>query len=44
VAITGGARVGATFDLFPFKPGTTYPQAVKLWNDTTGTTMRCWKI
>ncbi len=44
VAVTGGARVGATFDLFPFKPGTTYPQAVKLWNDTTGTTMRCWKI
>jgi hypothetical protein len=42
--IHGAARVGATFDLFPFKPGTTYPQAVKLWNKTTGTTMRCWKV
>jgi hypothetical protein len=44
VPITGPARVGATFSLFPFKPGTTYPQAVRLWNKTTGTTMRCWKV
>jgi hypothetical protein len=44
VAITGAARVGATFDLLPFRPGTTYPQAVKLWNETTKTTMRCWKV
>jgi hypothetical protein len=42
--ITGPALVGATFDLFPFSPGTTYPQAVRLWNKTTGTTMRCWKV
>ncbi|MBV9853915.1 MAG: hypothetical protein JOY82_05245 [Streptosporangiaceae bacterium] len=38
------ARVGATFDLFPFPPGTTYPQAVDIWNRTTGTKMRCWKV
>lgn len=37
-------RVGATFDLFPFCPGTTYPQAVDTWNNTTGTSMRCWKV
>lgn len=43
VPITGRARVGATFDLFPFKPGTTYPEAVRKWNTATGTTMRCWK-
>jgi hypothetical protein len=42
--ITGPALVGATFDLFPFRPGTTYQQAVRLWNKTTGTTMRCWKV
>jgi len=42
--ITGPARVGGTFDLFPFAAGTTYPQALKLWNETTGTTLRCWKI
>lgn len=39
----GPARVGATFDLFPFCPGTTYPEAADTWNSTTGTTMRCWK-
>jgi hypothetical protein len=39
-----GARVGATFDLHPFKPGTTYPEAVALWNSTTGTTMQCAKL
>jgi hypothetical protein len=44
VPITGPARVGGTFDLFPFAPDTTYPQALKLWNETTGTTIRCWKI
>jgi hypothetical protein len=44
VPIMGPARVGGTFDLFPFAPDTTYPQALKLWNETTGTTMRCWKI
>lgn len=38
------ARVGATFDLFPFCSGTTYPQAVDLWNKTTNTSMRCWKV
>jgi hypothetical protein len=38
------ARVGATFDLFPFPPGTTYPQAVEEWNCKTGTKMRCWKV
>jgi hypothetical protein len=37
-------RVGATFDLFPFSPGTTYSQAVDIWNRTTGTTMHCWKV
>jgi hypothetical protein len=42
--ITGPARIGGTFDLFPFAPGTTYPRALKLWNETTGTTMRCWKV
>ncbi len=42
--ITGPARVGATFDLYPFAPGTTYPDAVRIWNATTGTTMRCWKV
>jgi hypothetical protein len=38
------ARVGATFDLFPFCPGTTYPEAVNIWNQTTGTSMQCWKV
>lgn len=42
--ITGAARVGATFDLYPFASGTTYPDAVRIWNATTGTTMRCWKV
>jgi hypothetical protein len=42
--IGAGARVGATFDLFPFCPGTTYPEAVDNWNAITGTSMRCWKI
>ncbi len=36
--------VGATFDLAPFPPGTTYDQAVDIWNTTTGTTMHCWKV
>jgi hypothetical protein len=44
VPITGPARVGATFDLFPFAPGTTYTQAMKQWNKATDTTMRCWKV
>jgi hypothetical protein len=44
VPITGAARVGATFDLYPFAPGTTYPEALRKWNATTGTTMRCWKL
>jgi hypothetical protein len=44
VPIPPGARVGATFDLFAFAPGTTYSQAVTAWNRRTGTTMRCWKI
>lgn len=43
------ARVGATFDLFPFAPGTTYPEAVTEWNNTMSTPsmprpMRCWKV
>lgn len=38
------ARVGATLNLRAFTPGTTYPQAVEMWNRTTGTEMRCWKI
>jgi hypothetical protein len=38
------ARVGATFDLFPFKKGTTWNQAVDEWNARTGTQMRCWKV
>jgi hypothetical protein len=38
------SRVGATFDLFPFKKGTTWDQAVDDWNSRTGTTMRCWKV
>ena len=42
--IPAGARVGATFDLFPFCSGTTYPQAVDIWNSTTGTSMGCWKV
>jgi hypothetical protein len=42
--ITGPARVGGTFDLFPFAAGTTYPQALRLWNETTGTKLRCWKV
>jgi len=37
-------RVGATFDLFPFPAGTTWSQAVDIWNRTTGTTMQCWKV
>ena len=36
--------VGATFDLVPFPAGTTYDQAVDIWNTTTGTTMHCWKV
>jgi len=36
--------VGATFDLVPFPPGTTYDQAVDMWNSATGTTMHCWKV
>ena len=41
----GPARVGATFDLYPFKPKIkTYPDAVADWNKTTGTTMTCWKV
>lgn len=44
VPIKGPARVGATFDLFPFASGTTYPEAVRKWNATTRTTMRCWKV
>jgi hypothetical protein len=42
--ITGPARVGGTFDLFPFAAGTTYPQALRDWNKTTGTTSSCWKV
>jgi uncharacterized membrane protein YgcG len=43
--ITGGARVGATFDLDPFEPAIkTYPAAVADWNAKTGTTMKCWKL
>jgi hypothetical protein len=43
------ARVGATFDLFPFAPGTTYPEAVTEWDNTMSTPgvprpMRCWKL
>ena len=38
------ARVGATLNLKAFKPGTTFQQAVEIWNRTTGTEMRCWKI
>jgi hypothetical protein len=41
---SAGALVGATFDLQPFKPGTTFPEAVALWNSTTGTTMQCAKV
>jgi hypothetical protein len=44
VPITGAARVGATFDLFPFKPGTTFPEALKKWDTVTGTKSRCWKV
>jgi hypothetical protein len=41
----GPALVGATFDLFPFKPDiTTYPAAMGRWNKRTGTTMKCWKV
>jgi hypothetical protein len=40
----GSARVGGTFDLFPFKKGTTYIEAVNDWNARTGTQMRCWKV
>jgi hypothetical protein len=45
--IPGGppkARVGATFDLFPFAPGTTFPQAIREWNAKTGTQMRCMRV
>jgi hypothetical protein len=43
--ITGPARVGATFDLYPFEPAIkTYPAAVADWNAKTGTTMNCWKL
>lgn len=43
------ARVGATFNLFPFAPGTTYPEAMKTWNATMSSPgvprpMRCWKV
>jgi hypothetical protein len=44
VPITGPARVGGTFDLFPFKPGTTFPEALKQWDAVTGTKSRCWKV
>jgi hypothetical protein len=50
VPITGPARVGATFDLFPFtgkvETGTVaqWKAAVKDWNTTTGTSMTCWKV
>lgn len=45
--IPGGppkARVGATFDLFPFAPGTTFPEAIREWNAKTGTHMRCMRV
>ena len=38
------ARVGATFDLFPFAPGTTFGQAIDFWNNITGTPMGCMKV
>jgi hypothetical protein len=42
------ARVGATFNLYPFAPGTTYPQALSKWNDAVSSPgmlrpSRCWK-
>lgn len=43
-APAGAARVGGTFDLFPFKNGTTYIGAVNEWNMTTERPMRCWKV
>lgn len=45
--IPGGplkARVGGTFDLFPFAKGTTWTEALNEWNSTTGTKSRCWKV
>jgi hypothetical protein len=50
VPITGPARVGATFNLYPFTgtlgAGTVaeWKAAVKAWNAKTGTTMSCWKV
>jgi hypothetical protein len=38
------ARVGGTLNLQAFTSGTTYSQAVEMWNRTTGTQLRCWKI
>lgn len=44
VPIPRDARVGATFNLLPFRKGTTWGRAVDEWNKRTGTQMRCWKV